>query len=88
MSPPCGGCSSCINRYIAFANNGFEETLQSTPTRADWFAQWRGRGAKHKLSPSRWVMYVTRWIEAERAFKDSEDSGFLRQTFRLIERLS
>lgn len=67
VSPPCGQCFSCMDRYIAFTNNGFGETLQSEPTRADWYREMKARRMKFK--PRYLVMYARRLLEGHRAFR-------------------
>ena len=76
--PPCGQCASCMNRYIAFKNNGFEETLQTKPTKSHWYHQWKGRGSIYKLNPLNFPMYAKRWIEAEKAFREPGSKSWRR----------
>jgi 7-cyano-7-deazaguanine synthase in queuosine biosynthesis len=63
---PCGRCSSCINRYIAFRNNGLSENMAYTPTFDDW------KALKKKQGNYSWdiaKIALPRYLEAKKAFE-------------------
>ena len=71
VNPPCGCCPNCISRYIAFRNNGFAEPLQQIPTRAIWARHINAKLTHRNFDPRKVPMYVKRWLEAERAFRNN-----------------
>jgi 7-cyano-7-deazaguanine synthase in queuosine biosynthesis len=66
-SSHCGFCASCMNRWIAFKNNGIEERMLSRPTLKRWLDN--AREQRSIANPLRAVMYARRWHEAMTAFK-------------------
>lgn len=63
----CGRCSSCLNRWVAFTNNGIHgEPLEAEPTWAAWLAN--ARAQRRLFHPARLGLYIVRWFEAWCAF--------------------
>lgn len=62
----CGTCSSCVNRYVAFKNNGIVEPMQNIPSWGKWKKYVRGNKKQFKIKQI--LLYIRRWLEFRKAF--------------------